>query len=370
MRSQNVRVLRPSRILRPLAAVVIGVLTLFIADRSIGWIHGPVIKPVNAMGLTSDVNSVGTRLRPGFDGTYRNAEFAISIHVNSLGLRGPEIPPVKPSGEYRILAEGDSFTFGQGVEYEEAWPAVLARLLGRPTAVVNAGWSSGSPVGYERYLASRGLAVHPDLVVMAIFVGNDVIDDMAERNVGTGALEQVEFEARFVNNLQVRIGIVGAVRQLLDDALPNLYELATLAVVKMQYLIGSHRSHFDYVLADVPDPDLEAGWEDTLSTIGRIDALVRAAGAQLGIVIIPFYDQVAPTAYGPGFTKDLPQRRIAGHCDIHQLRCLDLLPALRAAGPADSLYYVKDGHWTPRGQEVAAKAIASWLRDLELVPVR
>lgn len=363
---QNVRVRR--RVARPIVALAIATLTLVAADRLIGWVRGPVIKPVNAMGLTSSVNEVGTHLRPGFDGTYTNGEFSIHIHVNSLGMRGPEISGAKPGGEYRIVALGDSFTFGQGVEYDQAWPELVERGLGPPVKVVNAGWSAGSPVGYERYLLSHGMALHPDLVLMAVFVGNDVVDDMAERHAGASGIDQLEYESRYLNNLQVRFGPVGTVRELLDDALPNIYELATLAIVKTQYLIGSHRSHFDYILSNQTDPDLEAGWADTLATIGRIDAMVRGAGARLGVIVIPFYDQVAPTSYGPEFTKELPQRRIMTFCALQGISCLDLLPALRSEGRPDNFYYLKDGHWTPRGQVAAAAEIASWVRALKLLP--
>jgi hypothetical protein len=37
---------------------------------------------------------------------------------------------------------------------------------------------------------------------------------------------------------------------------------------------------------------------------------------------------------------------------------VDLAPALRAAEPGGSPYFVFDGHWTPRGHDVVAEALA------------
>src|SRR5215470_7272233 len=48
------------------------------------------------------------------------------LRTNSLGLRGPEVPA---DGARRILAVGDSCTWGWQVEEQESYPAVLQQLL-------------------------------------------------------------------------------------------------------------------------------------------------------------------------------------------------------------------------------------------------
>jgi len=101
----------------------------------------------------------------------------VHITTNSLGLRGPEIGP-KPAGVRRVLALGDSFTFGHAVEASEAWPAVLQELLaargGPRYEVVNAGiggYGTGQQLLLYDELQSR---VEPDLVVLGFAVVNDV----------------------------------------------------------------------------------------------------------------------------------------------------------------------------------------------------
>jgi lysophospholipase L1-like esterase len=95
------------------------------------------------------------------------------IRIDSLGFRGPEVSPAKAPGVYRIVALGDSATFGPH-EVECAYPYLLPDLLApRQTEVVNA--------GVEGYRSDRALAhlqrdvmpLHPDLVT--VFIGwNDL----------------------------------------------------------------------------------------------------------------------------------------------------------------------------------------------------
>ena len=76
-------------------------------------------------------------------------DFRVTIETSSLGFRDREMAVDKPSGVFRILALGDSFTFGVGVEGNQAYPKVLETLLnrsgglGRRVEVINAGFASG-----------------------------------------------------------------------------------------------------------------------------------------------------------------------------------------------------------------------------------
>lgn len=74
----------------------------------------------------------------------RDTSYGRWVHVDSLGLRGPEATWRKAPGTLRILALGASTTFDMGVSADSlAWPAQLGRRLtaslGRPVEVLNAG---------------------------------------------------------------------------------------------------------------------------------------------------------------------------------------------------------------------------------------
>lgn len=103
-----------------------------------------------------------------------------NFHTNSLGYRGKEFIPDKPAGTFRILALGDSFTLGLG-QIQEPWPEVVEKILNQknniPFEVINAGFHDGySPDSYYAYLKAEGLKLNPDLVIIGLYLQNDVGD--------------------------------------------------------------------------------------------------------------------------------------------------------------------------------------------------
>ena len=95
-----------------------------------------------------------------------------------MGLRGE---PITPKGtRRRVLAIGDSTTFGWGIDGDATWPAQLETILnggseaggGGAWQVINAGVNAYSSYQGLRYLEERGFDLEPDIVV-ASFWFND-----------------------------------------------------------------------------------------------------------------------------------------------------------------------------------------------------
>jgi lysophospholipase L1-like esterase len=87
--------------------------------------------------------------------------------TNSLGLRGDEVR----GDRRRILAAGDSCTWGWGVGQTESYPAVLQRLLdGQALAdtydVINAGVPGHTSYQGLLYVRERGLATDPAVLII------------------------------------------------------------------------------------------------------------------------------------------------------------------------------------------------------------
>lgn len=119
-------------------------------DALLGWSHTP-----GASG-----HYVGPRPWP--------IEFDAPVRINSIGLRGPEVPPREP-GELRVLLLGDSVVVGFEVPYDETFGALLqqrlAARLPRPVRVVNAGVRGYGTDQAYLYLRERGVKLEPDVVV-------------------------------------------------------------------------------------------------------------------------------------------------------------------------------------------------------------
>lgn len=102
-----------------------------------------------------------------------DAEGCVDYVLNGFGLRDDDFPLSKPAGEYRVVAIGDSFTFGIGVQFPHNWTEVLEDLLARrrggDVQVVNAGFASGhDPIMYAPWIEQVGLDLEPDVVVVAL----------------------------------------------------------------------------------------------------------------------------------------------------------------------------------------------------------
>ncbi len=102
---------------------------------------------------------------PDCDGKLGETPF----HINSLGLRSPEL---REDDSIRILAIGDSCTWGWGVPDGEPYPAALQRVLDARAAsprfdVINAGIPGNTSYEGYLYLRERGLALHPGIVIVA-----------------------------------------------------------------------------------------------------------------------------------------------------------------------------------------------------------
>lgn len=108
------------------------------------------------------------RLRPNSQFTL----FQSRISINSLGFRGKEFTVAKPPGVYRIIAFGESTTFGITLNPgDRPWPEVLEQLIHerlspeRKVEVINAG-VPGYDVADGLYrLRTELLKLQPDLLI-------------------------------------------------------------------------------------------------------------------------------------------------------------------------------------------------------------
>jgi lysophospholipase L1-like esterase len=91
------------------------------------------------------------------------------LRVSSLGLRGPEWPRASAPGTIRIVALGDSCTFGWGVPESGAYPEALGRALrdrGLNVEVINAGVPGYTSLQAARLLRRDLLPLRPRIVTL------------------------------------------------------------------------------------------------------------------------------------------------------------------------------------------------------------
>jgi hypothetical protein len=100
---------------------------------------------------------------------------------NARGYRDLERTTAKPPGTRRLVSLGDSFAWGGGVEFEDAYPQRLERALGRRRherwEVINLALPGMNTVDHAAQI-QEALAYSPDVVLLG-FVLNDSEDATA-----------------------------------------------------------------------------------------------------------------------------------------------------------------------------------------------
>jgi len=317
-------------------------------------------------GLFVEEEGIGYGLRPGFDGIMKTAEYRTHVRVNAQGLREDNDLGPKAPGAYRILALGDSFTMGVGVEAPETFVERLEASLdlasaGTRVEVVNAGVAGYGTVQSVDQLATRGLALEPDMVLLFFFVGNDVDDNARPSNVVR--------DGYLVDPGSAPKGMLPEPVRRWLGLHSHLYHLAW--PLKARLLGGGEdrdaaRRHSLARLAATPTGP---GWEATDHALRRLADLAARHGLVAGVVLIPDRLQTSPElwrrAVGPeGERPDAPNAHLRRLCSSAGLPVLDLLPALSEPGAGPAYYFPEDHHLTSEGAAFVAARVAPFTESL------
>lgn len=166
-----------------LMGVVIGEIGLRVA-RVEGYPKiGDVVDSAPTRFHTSD-RDLGWKLKPGVSGEW-NGEGVSFVQVNSDGLRDREHTKTKPPNTLRVAVLGDSFTEAIQVPVEQTFWSKLERKLGNCDAVKGRKKVEVINFGVQGYGTAQELMMlrkkvwdySPDIVVLAFFIGNDVINN-------------------------------------------------------------------------------------------------------------------------------------------------------------------------------------------------
>jgi lysophospholipase L1-like esterase len=268
------------------------------------------------------------------------------VHINSLGLRGPELSVRKPGSVFRILLLGDSFTFGYGVGDDSTYGRQLERLFIQEQGdcvkveVLNAGVNGYNTAQELAYLDRSGLAFEPDVVVLG-FTPNDIMtQDEGKTMLRWPGLKQML-------------------------ARSALYQFAAPRLKALVYQ-GAGKAYEDTLSLFLRgDTAVETRVESLRARLNDFHRLGAVRHFQPVLVLFPFAQQV----YDSG-SSTWPPRVITEVASTYRLPLLDLLPAFRDAVYHDETTFLNEPthHPNGRGQQVAASALYAFLGNRLLVP--
>jgi hypothetical protein len=291
-------------------------------------------------------------------------------------------------GKPVIVTIGDSFS-ASIVPLVFHFTSVAERELSLP--IDNVGVSAIGPREYEYLLLHEVLPLKPTLVVVDIFIGNDLTAPLEEPVLEADPLRDWLDKERVlllrVPRLLLESGPIGA-GGAGGEAVAGSDRVPTPEELEIRYPWLADPSREVEGMSEGQYARLEAhrareacgqappAWPALFETLRRIRHTCEKVGAGFALMLIPDEFQVEEDVWarilqdlpGERLDRDLPQRVLTGFCAEEGVPCLDLLPRLREVPPmADGrrhLYSLRDSHWNRRGNAVAGKALAEFVRPL------
>ena len=306
-----------------------------------------------------------------------------------------------------VVALGDSNTWGVAARWDESWPSWYFRKTDR--TVYNLGMSAYGPVEYFHLLETKALSLKPDLVVVALYFGNDFVDAyravsdrrhwaaFRTRSMAPSPAqgEPADFHpgAPFVNHRDAKKNSVKRLRNWLrgHSMLFRIIEEGPLGQRVNAW--GDQREEFggrrcavrveepfttvlqpDHRLAglDLEDPKVEEGIELSLLFLEKIARLVEAQGSELRVVLIPTKESVLVRKAKDvrGGCEEIIQKiltneeaireRVRAFLDERRIPFVDTLEALREHALGHRVYLQSgDSHPNGEGYAVIAGAVAA-----------
>ena len=269
---------------------------------------------------------------------YFDRDGGLTYQINRHGFRGPDFEQRKAAGTFRILVLGDSFTFGEGVKWQDTFVKRLERLLAAGAEssieVLNfgvSGWTSKSEV---RFLEQAGLAFQPDLVLV-VYVLNDtkyrprleIWEDFRAAYEPEGVLRHSYFASWIYARVARHVRGQRYVEALVEGAL-------------------AQRRH----------------WNKMLSELVAGKRIAAEAGSGYAVAIFPFMYRLDDS-----YPFAVIHRMVEEALREHGIPVADLFPAFEGESYTRLWVHPSDQHPNDRAHAIAARAIADFLRTEGLV---
>lgn len=353
---------------------------------------GPLGTPISELSPT-----LGWRTRANGSQRIRREDFDVTVSINSLGLRGPEIPYEAAPGVRRLAIMGDSFAHGYYAEEPDTLRGRLgAALKTCQVEVLNAGSPGYSTDQEWIYFMEEIRKYRPNEVVL-LFYYNDLLFNI--ERMGTANRQKPLFVERdgalelvppVIERAQPRGRGEGAAGRRRAPTFRGS-ALWSFAASRLQRSRPDWaRALSEYGLAPEmsgeppaeylpfgPDGDRERSrveqmWKRTAEILKRFREDVSKEGGSLSVFYVPARFEANDEAwtfvqrrYAPGrpWTRDAVRTRLQSLLATLDIPFVDALASFQAAertGPP--AYLAIDGHWNARGNEIAFQSLLPSMR--------
>lgn len=283
----------------------------------------------NLLHRKSEVVGLAYELTPSVE------KFAqkVDIKTNSHGMRDAEPRELDADTSSRIVALGDSFTFGFGAAGEDVWPMQLERMLdalglnkNRPLDVLNFGVGGYGTIDESLVLKHKAMAWEPDLVVLAYFL-NDPEDEPIQ-----------PLHAHHV--------------------VPSWWQYSHLMRL-------GHRNLKQNEMRELGGGDYhrylhahEGKWAGVVQALNDMRRVTSEAGCEMILMIFP----QTPKQKWEGYKYEDLHSKVTEAGKEAGMHVIDLLPKYKQHAPPKLRVSKTDGHPNAKGHQVAARVLSNYLK--------
>ena len=385
-----------------LSLLLLALLLVLLAGYAADWVIGPPSPP------SFEGKPVSLLFAPNGKEDFESSEFRFTAEINALGLRDVPIVPGKQK-RLRIVAIGDSFTYGWGVDIQDTWVKRIESFLrgqGHDVEVINAGRSGAGSASYEEMAARILPVLQPDILLMGM-LHNDVGLSHAER-VDLGKPLWLDTLGFLFPNALARIDQSRMEKALLTPSTQGppersiernremWQEAANFQASRMtaeqrarldalapeirdQYFggmlnpfmvsVGVTAPFFYSSVARLDEPAIEEIVNRVATNLEAVKQLAKKHGAETLVAIVP----AGPYTNRPqnkslvrlGFETDesmlsseIPDRLTREASARAGLDCFSVTDAFRQRMDDPSLYFPLDNHFTSAGHALFAESLA------------
>lgn len=266
-----------------------------------------------------------------------------TVHINSAGIRDKEYSGHAKNGIYRILALGDSQTFGNGLELVDTWPKQLETLLNDNSIdiryeIINSGLPGSDTWQHEIIHQRMTSRYHPDAVILA-FYANDAVVRYNPKKKNTDIKNSLETKVRYMLKRSALLltlrTTIQSIRQSLSPSHGHLQQLA--------------------VLKGASNASIDKRWQQVDSSLSRMKILCEQEQIKLMVASLPRRDQVSGQLPWESYHKRL--QTIASR---HNIPLISMLEPLQESYETHGkeLFIPWDGHNSKVANQIIARKMA------------
>jgi len=308
------------------------------------------------------------------------------FQLNSKGFQDKEFTTQKPKETFRIIAIGDSFTFGV-VPYENNFLTLLEDSLKEKNSnleILNMGIPSMGVREYLSLLVDEGLALNPDMLLVNIYIGNDISEANEKPK------ESPFITIRFLKYMNAYFQVAKKQPRFRggQENTQNLYKDDEVSMEDFKFE-ATQRLHFKVYLENkFVIKHLQPNFISVKKDLDTIKKICESKNIKLLIALLPSETQVDSNLQRvnesmlnethfrvfdsyenlvKSVNYSLPNILLRKELNDLNIDYIDLLDVFQEKGKTMRLYKPKDTHWNIPGNKLAAETIYNYMINKNII---